>query len=306
VQSLKSGAGHRTGSDRPAPKGGIVLPRFLRWPVRHASRLVNQGILFSPRNLFAGGFLIASAAVAAGLAQGDKAAELLSRASAFVGIRIADIEIEGLHSVSRIDVLTSLDLGPQNSLLSFDVHRARADLKRLAWVRDAVVTKTYPDKLVIHITERTPFAVWQNGQALYLVERDGSEIGPFDPRYGNLPLVVGRGANRHAAEIVSQVGKFRELDGEVVSYVRLGDRRWDLHLRDNVVVMLPEPSAATALEKFVTFRRDGDLDRRAIESVDLRLPDRIVVRLSGEAAAARRETVDRQVKGLSEPAGRRT
>jgi cell division protein FtsQ len=173
-------------------------------------------------------------------------------------------------------------------------------------VRDAVVTKAYPDKLVIRITERTPFAVWQNGQALYLVERDGSEIGPFDPRYGNLPLVVGRGANRHAAEIVSQVAKFRELDGEVVSYARLGDRRWDLHLRGGAVVRLPEIGGAKALEQYAQLRRSDDLDRRAIESVDLRLTDRVVVRISGEAAAARKEDVNRVIKKSLQSAGRRT
>ncbi len=306
MQSLGAGPIGVADGANPAPRGSIVLPRLLRWPVRHITRLINQGVLFAPRNLFFCGLLVAATAGGAVIARGGHAEFWLAKASALAGLRIVDIDIDGLHEVSRIDILTSLDLGPQNSLLSFDVHRARDDLKHLAWVREAVVSKTYPDRLTIHITERTPFAVWQNGQALYLVERDGSEIAPYDPRYGNLPLFVGRGANRHGAEILAQVSRNGGFAGEVASYVRLGDRRWDLHLRNGVVVKLPETEAAAALEDYLRFSRDGDLASKAIVSVDMRFADRIIVRMPGEAASERRETVSRRIDGVAHNSGKRT
>ena len=285
---------------RPGPAAGaatgIVLPRLLRKPFRHLLRLFNHGILFSPKVMATAAILFVGTSGAAGVVASGQAGEWIAKATAIAGIRIGDIEIEGTNEVSRIDILTSIDLGPQRSLISFDVHRARDDLKRLAWVRDATVTKAYPDKLLVRIVERQPFAVWQNGQALFLVERDGTEIAPFDPRHAGLPLVVGKGANRHAAELIAAVARHKEIAARVTAYVRLGDRRWDLKLDNGAVASLPETDFAGGIETLARLQAENSILERAVETIDLRLADRTVIRLSSDAAAARKETVGQRIE----------
>lgn len=277
-------------------RSGFVLPRLLRRPFRVCLRFINHGIAFSPRMVAAAGILVVGGAAAAGVVHGGRADDLIAQASALAGFRIADIEINGTREVSRIDVLTNIDLGTERSLFSFDVHKARDDLKRLAWVRDAAVSKAYPDRLIVDIVERRPFAVWQNGQALYVVGRDGTEIVPFDDRFAGLPLVVGKGGARRGAELIAAVERFSELAGKVKAYIRVGDRRWNLQFANGVTVLLPEFDETEGLARLARLEREEAILSRAVQSIDLRLPDRLVVRLQPDAAASRRDAVEDMIK----------
>jgi cell division protein FtsQ len=56
-------------------------------------------------------------------------------------------------------------------------------------------------------------------------------------------------------------------------------------------VRLPETGTAAALERLVALDREKNLLTRDIVILDLRLPDRITVRLTDAAAAARIEAL---------------
>ncbi len=273
------------------PAQPIVLPRLLRKPVRHVLRLINHGIAFSPKSLTIAGVVIVAISAGAGLAQNGKLDDVLSRVSALAGFQVTSIDINGVNEVSRIEILTSIDTGADRSLLTFDAHKAREELKRIAWVRDVSVSKIYPDRVAVNITERQPFAVWQNGQALFLVERDGAEIAPYDDRFANLPLVVGKGAAPKAAEIMAEVARFPALSNEVKSYVRVGDRRWDLNLKSGQTIMLPENDPQTRLAEVMRLDEEQSLLERAIGTIDLRFAGRMYVKMDPRAAVIRSEAV---------------
>ncbi|MFZ1813896.1 MAG: cell division protein FtsQ/DivIB [Rhizobiaceae bacterium] len=278
--------------------GGIVLPRLLRWPLRHSLRLVNHGFSVSGKKVAAFCVAIVLGGGVAGLVQSGQADEMIAEASAWAGFRIADVEISGLSEISRIDILTNIDLGADRSLFSFDVRRARDDLRGLAWASDVAVAKAYPDKVVVKVVERQPFAVWQNGQSLYLVERDGREIVPFDDRFAGLPLLVGTGANKAGANLVAAVQRHPELAGKVKAYVRVADRRWDIVLDGDLRVMLPEFEPERQLGELARLEREEQVLSRALDSIDMRFTDRLVMRLTPQAAEMRKEAVETRLEQM--------
>ena len=71
----------------------------------------------------------------------------------------------------------------------------------------------------------------------------------------------------------------------------IAQRRWNLRLKSGVDVKLPDSDLEQALQTLVGLDRDKKILSRDIATVDLRLPDRVTVRLSDEAAAARQETL---------------
>jgi cell division protein FtsQ len=77
----------------------------------------------------------------------------------------------------------------------------------------------------------------------------------------------------------------------VLAAVLVGERRWNLRLKNGIDVELPETDAASALERFVTLDRQKNLVTRDILVIDLRLPDRVTVRLSDAAAQARSDAL---------------
>ena len=176
------------------------------------------------------------------------------------------------------------------------------ELKRLAWASDVSVSKAYPDKVIVKVVERTPFAIWQNGQALYLVERDGHEIVPYDDRFAGLPLIVGKGANSEAAALIASVERHAELAGQVKAYVWVADRRWNLTLNNGINVLLPETGAEQQLAALASMQREEGVFDRAIEVIDLRFNDRVVIRLTPEAAEQRKTIMDARIEQLKKQA----
>ena len=276
---------------------GIVLPRLLRRPARRIARLLASGAVFSPRAMALVIGVVAGGGGAVWAMETGMGQRLVAQATSFAGFRIATIDITGNEQVSRIDVLTRIDLGAERSLFSFDAYKARQDLKSLPWVAEARVSKSYPDRLVVAITERKPFAVWQNNGELWLMERDGAAIVPFEERFAALPHVVGAGAGPKAAGFVTMVARQPQIAAHVLAYVLVGDRRWDLVLDTGVTVMLPEFGEEAELAELARLEREQGILSRDVTEIDMRLTDRMVLRLAPDAAARRLQVIGENQKG---------
>ncbi|MCT8996880.1 cell division protein FtsQ/DivIB [Chelativorans intermedius] len=280
--ALKSERGRR-----PA-EVGLVLPRWLRRPVRMLRR-IDVERMESPRfgATIATGLLFALTGLYGGLAGGHMD-EVIRQATSRVGFAIENIEVTGNRETSEIDILQRIGLDGWTSMVGFDVQAARLRIAELAWVERAEVRKVYPATLVVKIVEREPFALWQRDSRLSVIERDGDVIAPF---YGghlaSLPLLIGEGAREAGPAFVEQVARVRGLSGRVRAYIRVADRRWDLRLDNGITIRLPERNVEAALAE--VSRLDGQyaLLSRDIESVDLRLADRLVVALTPESAEKR-------------------
>jgi cell division protein FtsQ len=115
-------------------------------------------------------------------------------------------------------------------------------------------------------------------------------------RFGDLPLVVGEGADLAAKNILALLAGAPAIRAQVKASVLVAKRRWNLHLDDGIEVLLPERDPAAALSHLAELARDTSLLSRDITVVDLRLPDRVTVRLSDAAAQARAEAIKAALK----------
>jgi cell division protein FtsQ len=169
------------------------------------------------------------------------------------------------------------------------------------WIADAAILKLYPDRLQITVTERQAFALWQEDGRLSVIAADGTVLEPFvEDRYRSLPLVVGRGAERQAKDFLAVVDRHPDIRALVRASILVAQRRWNLRLSNGIDVRLPEGNVATALDRLVMLDREKKLLSRDIVAVDLRLPDRVSVRLSDAAAQARDDALkakDKKKKG---------
>jgi cell division protein FtsQ len=301
VPSIGQGAAQKL-IDQPIANShgaGLVFPRVLRRPVRQVQRFFQEGRALSRNSLAVMAVLVIGGAATAGLSKSGKADRLMDEAALLAGFRINDIRISGEHEVSKIDVLSHLDLGPEKSLFSFNVHKARKTLKEISWIHDVTVAKSYPDTLVVSIVERTPFAIWQRGEDLRMIARDGNEITVFEDRFAGLPLVVGPGADDSAADIISLVSRYPSIASRIKAYVRVGSRRWNIVLDNAVTVMLPAQNVEASLVELVALEREFSITERAISRLDLRLNDRITVGLSEDGEIQQEEFVKARLEHKS-------
>ncbi len=214
--------------------------------------------------------------------------ELCDSAANAFGFRISEIAISGEHDVTREDILATAGVTGRTSLLFLNAAQVRTRLLTNPWIADAAVLKLYPGRLRVEIKERKPFALWQKDGGVALIAADGTVLEPFVPhRFLKLPLVVGVGAQREAAGFLAALTRYPAIAHQVEASVLVADRRWNLYLKGGIEVQLPEAAPEHALQRLVELDRSKKLLTRDIVKVDLRLPDRVTVRLSDEAAAAR-------------------
>jgi len=209
-----------------------------------------------------------------------------------MGMRIATVSLSGQRQVSREAIFAAAGVTDHSSLLFLDVADARARLEAIPWIAEATVRKLYPDRLQITVTEREAFALWQRQGKVAAIAADGTVLSDkIEPRLAALPFVVGEGAAVKARDFLAVLDKFPAIRDQVRASIYVAERRWNLRLKNGIDVRLPETDVEAALATLTRLDAEKKLLTRDVTSVDLRLPDRLSVRLSDDAAAAREEAL---------------
>src|SRR5262245_51263474 len=280
-------------ADEPT-QGGMARVRLGRH-LQRWSWLVETRLPRGVATAATAAFLLAS--LAYGAVKGDHVAAVVTAfkdardglANA-AGFRIVALALDGNHHLSRDEVLASAGVSGTTSLLFLDVEHARERLKADPWIADATVLKLYPGELQIRVKERNAFALWQKDGRVSVIADDGTVLEPFvAPSLTGLPLVVGRGAETRAKEFLALLERHPQLREQVRASVLVGERRWNLRLKNGMDVRLPEADVAAALERLMALEREKSLTTGDLAMIDLRLADRVTVQLSDAAAAARAE-----------------
>jgi len=285
--------GDAAGGDRQEETARFRLGRLLqRWSLLLSTRLPRGAGVMA-----AAAVILAS--IAYGTVKGDHVPTVITAlkdardaVANAAGFRIVSIALAGNHHVSREEVLAIAGITGTTSLLFLDVEQARERLKTNPWIADATVLKLYPGELQIGIKERLAFALWQKDGQVSVIADDGTVLEPFvAPSLIRLPLVVGRGAETRAKEFLALLDRYPQMRDFVRASVLVGERRWNLRLKNGIDVRLPESDTAAGLERLVALDREKNLITRDIVAIDLRLPDRVTVRLSDAAAQARADAL---------------
>jgi cell division protein FtsQ len=213
------------------------------------------------------------------------------------GFRITTVAINGRKQLTQDEVLGIGGVNGRSSLLFLDAAAVRDKLKANPWIADATVLKLYPGQLQIDIVERTAFALWQQDGRLSVIADDGAVLEPYlSRRFLSLPLVVGKGAETHARDFLALLARYPQVHAVTKAVIFVGERRWNLRLKDGLDIRLPENDVGKALASLSKLDKDDRLFSRDIVAVDMRLPDRFTVQLSDDAAKAREELFKKQQK----------
>jgi cell division protein FtsQ len=199
------------------------------------------------------------------------------------GFSVKRVEIKGLERMKRLPVYAvALD---QDSMAMplVDLDGTRERLLQFGWVEEARVSRRLPDTLVVDIVERTPSAIWQHNQRLQLIDRHGVVLEDVKlDEMPDLPLVIGPAANHHAEALIALFEGAPQLRPLLAGATWVGGRRWDIRFQSGEVLALPEgeEAAKKALVHFARMDKAAQLLGRGLVRFDMRIPGKIVVRVS--------------------------
>ena len=224
--------------------------------------------------------------------------------SAHLGFAVREVYADGRVRTDPEALRTQLGIAVGQPILTIDPAITRARLEQLPWVERASVERLLPDRVQVRLIERRPLALWQRDGRFALIDRGGEIIAPdvtaldgmgegpgvaefeADPaiRWGELRVLVGEQAPRHAARLFALLSTEPELWARVAAATWVGDRRWTLRLDNRIDVLLPEQGMLRAWRLLAQKAREDALLERAISVIDLRfLPGRLRLRLDPQA-----------------------
>ncbi|MEO1168960.1 MAG: cell division protein FtsQ/DivIB [Pseudomonadota bacterium] len=203
-----------------------------------------------------------------------------------LGFTVERVEIQGIDQMERLPVYAVALDQPSMAMPNVDIAAIRERVEALSWVQEARVSRRLPDTLVVAITERTPVAVWQHEQQLYLVDTEGEVLEEVAlDAMPDLPLIIGPRANRQVASFEALMDRAPALRPMLSGATWVGNRRWDLRFQSGETLALPEgeEDAGRALLSFARMDSQNGLLGEGFRRFDMRVPDRFVVRVDREA-----------------------
>lgn len=206
-------------------------------------------------------------------------AENVAEIAGNAGLTVTEIVVRGQQNTPRELVRAAIGVRSGDPLLAFSPAHAKARLESIAWIERAEVQRNLSGHILVVIHERKPFAIWQHSGEFAVVDRDGRVVSADTlDAFGPLPLLVGDGAHKQGAALYDALKSEPEVQRRVQALVLIGERRWNLRLHNGTDVMLPEGHEDAAVKRLGELQRSSALMDRPVVAIDLRLPDRLVVR----------------------------
>lgn len=216
---------------------------------------------------------------------GNFVSSSLIAATGKMGFRLCDVLVEGRHNAPVEKILNAVHLKRGDPLLAYDPYQIKKQLEEISWIQKATVKRQLPGIIFIQLTERQPVALWQHQQRHYLVDEQGviissDHLQPFE----KLPLIVGGDAPVHAPPVLRLLEKFPDIRQKLTALVRVGGRRWDLHLDKTLQIKLPETNVEEALRRLSLLMEQKKINFGEVAVLDLRVTNQMVMRLSPTAS----------------------
>jgi cell division protein FtsQ len=192
--------------------------------------------------------------------------------------------IAPVSHVTEAQVKLVTDRHVRGNFFTVDLEQVRSAFEKLPWVREARVTRRWPDTLVVSFAEHVPLARWND--AALLNQQGEVFAAALD---ANLPHL--QGPNNSNSEVTQTYLAYQKQlagVGRSISELQLSPRRaWRLRLDDGTQIMLGRTDAAARLARFTRLYPQLFADAARVPTyVDLRYADGLSVRLSAARSSA--------------------
>ncbi len=267
--------------NKPAVTRAEVSAEFSRKKAKQRRQHLKKRILLS-----VGGVLTGYVAISFAWAlHTGKVAEFLDQteanwwqSTAAMGFRVDQVTLDGRVYASAEEVKAALGVKQGEPILAMSLAEMKTRIEKIPEVDSVQISRVLPSELKVTITERKPVALWQKDGVQRLIDSKGVVLTRM--KYtGNppLPVVVGPDAPEHVAELMTLLNTTPSLKTDVAAAVRVGGRRWNVQMKNEVTVMLPEDKPEAAWKRFANLVEKEALFSKAIRSVDMRLEDRVFI-----------------------------
>ena len=196
---------------------------------------------------------------------------------------INNIEIIGRDRSSKKILSEVLRPYENKSLVSINLKNIQSEIEKIAWIKDVIVRKVYPETLSISIEEYSPSAVWKRGSEHYILDEYGFRIEKIKSNeFQNYFQIKGMGADKKLKNLLDKLHNYPDILNQIDHANFVSRRRWDLHYKNGARILLPENNITESLSLLDSYIKKNKLIEKGHKKIDLRVEGKITTdRVSG-------------------------
>lgn len=200
---------------------------------------------------------------------------------ASTGLAVEHIHLAGRGRTGMAEVKNAIGVELGESMLRLDLAELRTRLESIPTIKQAAVSRVFPNEVYIYLTEREPVAVWQHQGELKLIDELGAVITDLHlHQYKDLPQLVGTGAPQHINDVMELFAANERLASQIQSVIRVGGRRWDVRFKRGITIKLPEEHHKQAWQRLIKMNEEQELLGRHIQAIDMRNVERMYITIA--------------------------
>jgi cell division protein FtsQ len=189
---------------------------------------------------------------------------------------VKNIETIGRKRASKPKLLSILKNYQNTTLLSLDLESIQLEVEKVPWIKKVIIRRILPNKLSLTIEEFIPKAVWVRGRDRFVLDRNGYLIEKiFDQEYKNYFTVKGVEADLNLMMLIENLENFPEIYNQIDYANFIGRRRWDLHYKTGVKILLPQDKVNDSLSILQSYIKNNRLIEKGHKKIDLRVDGKI-------------------------------
>jgi len=197
------------------------------------------------------------------------------------GFTVKQVYLDGRKYADIDKIREIININKGEPIFNVNIDEITKNLEKIDWVKEAIVDIKIPDTIQVTLVEKDPIAIWQHNKNIFLLDENGTVL-PNHSDFSNLPLFTGEHIPSKIKELLALIEKNEILSKSMSSASIIRDRRWDLNLKNGLVIKLPEQNPEYALEKLTLLQKNLSLDN--LKSIDMRIEGRVYLKYKNSNA----------------------
>jgi len=196
---------------------------------------------------------------------------------------LSKIEITKLHYINEIEILKYFDDFIGKSIFLVPIKKTTENLLLIKWIKNISIKSDYKNTIKIFLEEEVPLGVYYNNDQEILFSNDLKilEIIDVEKKFSGLLKFYGKNSIYNSKILLLDLND--NFKDSVESAMFIGNRRWNLKLKNQILLKLPQDDIKEAIVKYkMIYRNLSNQDLKDIESIDLRILNQAIIKYQNQ------------------------
>ena len=195
-------------------------------------------------------------------------------------LSINRIVVTGAQASLKKEIIMLIENAAKEEFSALKARSLREKIRNIKKVKKAFVKFSTDGLVIVKVVQREEAAVFLNDSLYEVLDRSGVVLSITSDYEGlsRLPLIVGKSGSKNISDLLSLAKEIGSYNSEVMYYEWVGERRWDIYMKNNLIFKLPENNLRRGVELMRFFLNGTNKHLKPIISVDLRNVDKPIIK----------------------------